>query len=291
EGVRALVIECMAVSPELQPLSELRLIRSGLGVITNVRADHLDIMGPTVEDVARALAQTTPLDGHLFTAERLLAHVFERVAHERRSRLHVVDGAEANEQDLEGFSYIEHHENVALALAVCAHLGVDRGTAVRGMQAAEPDPGVLRRYTIRSDVKCVTFVNAFAANHPHSTLLIWGPLGLQSPASADRRIALLGCRADRLRRSDQLVQLVAAKLRADHLILAGESTGAVALRAVGYGLSDTQVTDLGGLDAERVYERVLELSGDRATVVGMGNIVGLGAEICLRFSDGDVAHG
>src|SRR5258705_9290388 len=45
-GAQALVIECMAVSPELQPLSELRLVRSTIGVITNVRADHLDVMGP-----------------------------------------------------------------------------------------------------------------------------------------------------------------------------------------------------------------------------------------------------
>ena len=33
-GAEAMVIECMAVSPELQPLSELRLIRSTIGVIT-----------------------------------------------------------------------------------------------------------------------------------------------------------------------------------------------------------------------------------------------------------------
>src|SRR3979409_2414631 len=64
-GAEVMVIECMAVSPELQPLSELRLIRSTVGVITNARADHLDVMGPSVDDVARALAQTAPRSGHL----------------------------------------------------------------------------------------------------------------------------------------------------------------------------------------------------------------------------------
>ena len=67
-GAEALVVECMAVAPDLQPLCELRLIRSTVGVITNARADHLDVMGPSVDDVARALAQTAPRDGHLFTA-------------------------------------------------------------------------------------------------------------------------------------------------------------------------------------------------------------------------------
>ena len=51
-GAEALVVECMAVAPELQPITELRLIQSTVGVITNCRADHLDVMGPTTDDVA-----------------------------------------------------------------------------------------------------------------------------------------------------------------------------------------------------------------------------------------------
>ena len=45
----ALVIECMAVNPQYQWVSEHRIIRSTLGVITNVRPDHLDEMGSSNE--------------------------------------------------------------------------------------------------------------------------------------------------------------------------------------------------------------------------------------------------
>jgi len=48
----ALVVECMALVPHLQWLSESRLIRATHGVITNAREDHLDVMGPTERDVA-----------------------------------------------------------------------------------------------------------------------------------------------------------------------------------------------------------------------------------------------
>src|SRR5205823_6076078 len=65
-GAQVLVIECMAVEPELQPFSELQLIRSTVGVITNCRADHLDVMGPTTDDVASHLAETCPMHGELF---------------------------------------------------------------------------------------------------------------------------------------------------------------------------------------------------------------------------------
>ena len=41
----ALVIECMAVNPQYQWISEHRIVRSTLSVITNVRKDHVDEMG------------------------------------------------------------------------------------------------------------------------------------------------------------------------------------------------------------------------------------------------------
>lgn len=290
-GAEALVIECMAVAPELQPLSELRLIRSTVGVITNVRADHLDVMGPTVDDAARVLAQTAPRNGDFFTAELARAHLLEEVARRRGSRLHVIPDTEITEADISGFSYVEHAENLALALAVCAHLGVGRAVALRGMHAANPDPGALRRYAVRTGDKRVTFVNAFAANDPDSTLLIWQRLGLDREANSEKRIVLANCRQDRLHRSGQIAELIAERLQAEHVVLTGEGTGLVALQAVTKGVPRERLSDLGGLDAERIYERILDLTEARAVVVGIGNIVGLGEEIALHFRNRAVAHG
>jgi len=287
----ALVIECMAVAPELQPLSELRLIKSNIGVITNARADHLDVMGPTVDDVARALAQTTPVGGQLFTAERERASILQAVARARGTTMTVTDAADVTPGELAGFSYFEHAENLALALAVCTHLGIDRGAALAGMHAATPDPGVLVRYTVRSGDKEVTFVNAFAANDPDSTLLIWERLGLGVAEPGVARIVLANCRDDRLQRSGQIAELIARQLSADHAVLTGLGTELVAFQAVRAGLPRERLSDLGGLDAERVYERVLDLAGQRAVVVGIGNIVGLGEEIVLHFKNRAVSHG
>ncbi len=290
-GAEAMVIECMAVSPELQPISELRLIQSTVGVITNARADHLDVMGPTVDDVARALALTAPRNGHLFTAERKRVHLIAEVARSRGSVLHLTDERDVTPDELNGFSYLEHAENVALALAVCGHLGVDRAAALRGMQHATPDPGVLRRYTVRAGEKQVTFVNAFAANDPDSTLLIWNRLGLDQAQPGVRRIVLANCRDDRLQRSGQIADLIATQLQADHAVLTGLGTELVAFRAVRQGFPRGRISDLGGLDAERVYEKVLDLVEDRGMVVGIGNIVGLGEEIVLHFKNRAIGHG
>ena len=290
-GADTLVIECMAVSPELQPVAELRLVQSTVGVITNVRADHLDVMGPTVDDAAEVLAQTLPVGGHAFTAEHARAAVLARVAKQRGTILHFTEESDVNSADLAGFSYFEHAENVALALAVCAHLGVDRATALRGMQAASPDPGVLRRYTVRSGHRQVEFVNAFAANDPDSTLLIWQRLGLAQRASGVRRIVLANCRPDRIQRSGQIAELVGRRLDPDFVVLTGEGTALVAFQAVQHGLAADRIRDLGGYDAERIYEHVLDLVEDRGVVVGIGNIVGLGEEIALHFSNRAFQHG
>ncbi len=290
-GAEALVLECMAVSPELQPLCELRLVKSTVGVITNVRADHLDVMGPTVDDAARVLAQTAPVNGVLFTAERERAEILREVATARGSTVEVTDAARVSDEELSGFGYFEHAENVALALAVCAHLGVARAPALAGMQAARPDPGALQRYTVVAGEKEVTFVNAFAANDPDSTALIWQRLGFDRPAPGVQRIVLANCRADRIQRSGQIADLVAQTLRADHVVLTGEGTELVAYRAVQHGLPAERVSDLGGLDAETVYEHLLGLVTGRADIFGIGNIVGLGEEIVLHFRNRAVRHG
>ena len=41
-GAEALVIECMALQPELHWLTESKFVRATHGVITNARADHLE---------------------------------------------------------------------------------------------------------------------------------------------------------------------------------------------------------------------------------------------------------
>ena len=136
EQAEALVIECMAVQPALQSLCELKIVQATHGVVTNARADHLDVMGPTAGDVARALAGTVPVRGKLFTAEHKHFDVFDEAARDRQSRVVPVGSGEVRSvtaEELGQFSYIEYAENVALALRVCADLGIDRATALEGM--------------------------------------------------------------------------------------------------------------------------------------------------------------
>ena len=61
----AVVIECMAVNPQYQWISEHKIVQSSIGVITNVRPDHLDEMGSTEKELSYSLSNTISFNGKL----------------------------------------------------------------------------------------------------------------------------------------------------------------------------------------------------------------------------------
>ena len=69
QGAQVLVVECMAVQPELQYTAQHKMLLADIGVITNVRIDHTDVMGETLPEICQALCNTVPKDGVLFTTE------------------------------------------------------------------------------------------------------------------------------------------------------------------------------------------------------------------------------
>ena len=237
--VDALVTECMALQPLLHWVSEDKLIRATHGVITNARADHLDVMGPTDADVARALAGMIPVGGVLFTAERKHLNILKAAAEDRNTRLVSVtdqDVEDISRADLAGFKYVEHAENVALALRVCQEVGVDRDMALRGMWAANPDPGAMTDHALGFFGRSIVFVNGFAANDPESTERIWR-MAIERHADRTRRVAVFNCRSDRPDRSIQLAAAYATWPPADHVVLIGSGTYLFARTAVRAGKS------------------------------------------------------
>ena len=162
-GARALVIECMALQPFLQWLCEWKMVQATHGVITNARPDHLDVMGPTDANVARALAGMIPRGAKLFTDEQRHLAILEAAAKDRDTEFVQIgddDVSAVTQDDLDSFPYVEHAENVALALRVCQDLGVDRATALRGMWQSAPDPGVMTTHRIEFFGRTIHFVNA-----------------------------------------------------------------------------------------------------------------------------------
>ncbi|MFZ1863215.1 MAG: poly-gamma-glutamate synthase PgsB [Polyangiales bacterium] len=282
-----LVVECMALQPHFQSLTELRMIRSTHSVITNARPDHLDIMGPTSRDVAAALAGTTGVAAELFTAEQEHLDVFASAARDRNTALRAVTADEVERIDdsvLGRFRYTEHPENVALALRVCEALGVRRDTALEGMVTLEPEAGATRLSWVDFFGRDILFVQAFAANDPTSTEMIWEQL-VAKHGEGRRKIAVVNCRIDRPDRSRQFAEAVASWSPADAYVVVGIGTLLFVRGAARHGVEVHRITMLEGAATDEIVEVLLDLGGDKALIVGMCNIYGTGYELARYFQN------
>ena len=118
--VQALIIECMALKPEYQEVSERMIVRSNIGVLTNVREDHQDVMGETLPEIARSLLSTCPRNGILVTSEQnpVILDVMREVCASMGSELLVADPEVVTDDEINRFDYIAFKENVCIALAI-----------------------------------------------------------------------------------------------------------------------------------------------------------------------------
>jgi poly-gamma-glutamate synthase PgsB/CapB len=286
QRAEALVVECMALQPHLQWLSESKLVRATHGVITNARPDHLDVMGPTEDDVARALAGTVPVGGVLLTAEQTHRTFFQEVCEDRGTSFRAAENLSnpPTDEDVAAFPYLEHQDNIELALSVCEELGIDNETALRGMWRAKPDPGAMTEADVEFFGRRIVFVNGFAANDPISTCYIWEQ-ALRRHRELDRRIAVFNCRSDRADRSEQLAQSYASWTQADEVVLLGTGQYIFARVAVKSGLDPTRLVFVDRTHPADIFEILLGLAESSALVMGLGNIAGPGLALAEYFSN------
>ncbi len=294
-GARALVIECMAVNPDLQQLNQEKLIQATIVVISNVREDHLDVMGPTLDDVARSLCRSMPVGGVCVTAERDRLDILRAEANKRRCSLLVADPDRVSDEEMDGFGWATFKENVAVALAVAELMGVPRADALAGMYRADPDPGVLTVDRCEHAGRSFLAANLFAANDPESTLMNLELLknSGQLPGSLSM---VINCRPDRIERNGQMGDLV-ARVGPERVYLIGTPTRS-ALRTIPDELRH-RVVDLGG--EHRTGTQILSAitaSMPRADhgLVMVGNIHGRGEHLldalageATRLAAGDPA--
>ena len=284
-NAEALVIECMALKPYLQSLCELKLLQATHGVITNVREDHLDTMGPHERDVAYALLGTTPAGKTLFTCEKDYINEFETVCSDRGSRLIVISDAEIEsirDQDLNEFRYVEHRDNIALALKVCGSFGVPEDVALRGMKQAAPDLGAMSDIKLNFFGRRIHFINGFAANDPESTEKIWR-MALNKHTDAESRILIINSRMDRPDRSRQIGEALVRWPKADRYILIGSGSYFLMKYAARSGIDPRFFSNAEDLNTETIFEEILKHCRKSTMIMGIGNIAGPGIELITYF--------
>lgn len=281
QRANALVNECMAVNPDYQITFQKDLVKANIGVIVNVMEDHMDVLGPTLKDVAQAFTATIPYKGQLIIMKDEYTSFFEKVAKRRKTKVIVVDKDKVPEAYLRKFDYLVFPDNVAIALGVAEALGVDREVALQGMLNAPPDSGAVEIKYFNANHTRNVYVNAFAANEPKSTKAILDKVESYN-YPYQKRIVVLNCRADRVDRTKMFVDNFIEDVPFDTLICTGKSTQMVT--EVMSRHPDKKYLNYENRDFKDIEEG-LYAECENALVFCVGNIHGPGKKIA-QFIEG-----
>ncbi|MGX0379484.1 poly-gamma-glutamate synthase PgsB [Staphylococcus auricularis] len=275
QKANALVNECMAVNPDYQITFQNELVKANIGVIVNVMEDHMDVLGPTLDEVAQAFTATIPYNGHLVIMKDEYTDFFIKQAKKRRTKVIVVDKNEVPESFLRKFDYLVFPDNVAIAMGVAEALDIDAKTATRGMLNAPADSGAVEIKYFEANQTRNVYVNAFAANEPQSTMAILDKVASYN-YPYEKVVVILNCRSDRVDRTRLFAEDFIPNVKFDTLICTGKSTQLVSEVMRNY--PDVNYLNFEGHSIEDVKKAVYEESKD-ALIFCAGNIHGPGKEI------------
>lgn len=213
QNAQILVAECMAVSPLLQYISQHRMMHADIGVITNIRLDHTEEMGYSLDEICDSLCSTIPRNGIVFTTDKHFFYKIQNYAQQLGSKAVLVP--------VKNFQYndIDFAENVAVALAVCIYLGVDEQFAINRMKSYKRDPYALSLHRLPSGA---LFINGLSINDPQSSSMVFEDMMTKLEHKPKHLILLINNRSDRGYRTEHML-LLAKLLKPQNIWLLGAS--------------------------------------------------------------------
>jgi len=246
ERAEVLIIECMAVQPELQQVAQHQMVKGQLNVITNVRYDHIFEMGESLEEIAESLANTIPENGVLFTSDEEFAPFFREKAESLQTEVVLCqsDG-------------VGSKENEAIAIAVGERIGIAPESFPEHITNYQEDFGSQKMYCTEKG----RFLNLFSVNDPQSTRKV-----LQRYfADTSDVVFLYNNRADRPDRLLLFLRYFFPNVNCGRIIVMGEARNLAVRLLNKHGFSGAEIAS--------DWKAAVKMAGS-ADIVGIGNIKG-----------------
>ncbi len=289
ENIEAIVFETMAIFPANQIASQELLVKGNINVITNIREDHQDVMGESLEEIADTMSLTIPHNGILITAEDRpqLRERLKKNAEARGSQLIYADPSIVSNEDLSGFNYLSFRENISIGLAIAEILGIPRVTAMRGMWNARPDVGVVNMQRTKWKEKEIVWIPLFAVNDRESTIISVDALKPYYRPDATR-IGILNNRYDRADRAMRFASIAAKDLKEiDYWITFGAYESQVTERMLELGMQANRIVNLGfsvNPTFDQIFDQIANLiQGEQGVLIGLVNIHTPQAELLMEY--------
>ncbi len=260
----ALVVECMALNPLLQMASERRILKSHIGIITNVRQDHQEVMGKNLDDIADCLRCTMPDKGTLVTTDPAFFPFFASAAEHRGSRAILARAKEVGPLP----------ERKAVVQSVCALLNIE----------AKPDleeKSTPELFRFQYEGHHISFVDAFSVNDVDSFNLVFQQICKNNPLPKPV-VALLNNRADRPLRMKSFASYLAGSFAFAAVVIVGEHRF-LAEWYLGHSGPAKKFYSIRSKSPGKVFDEICRrIQAPEMTLLGMGNHKGMG-EILLQY--------
>lgn len=275
----AIVLECMAVTPDLIAMCTDDIVRPHVSIVTNALWDHLEEQGTTLEDIAVSLSRAMTGAEVAITAEHreVTRSVLAYEARVRGCAFDAVSGDQVPADILERLRGA-HPDNVAMALAATAFAGVDRETAVRGMETATVEPLPTLPVTTVIDGIEWWYRDIGSINDTDSLTPALLQAKAQMPADAIR-LGILTTRWDRPLRAIQFATSITPD-DVDGIVIVGEPDIVVRHYARTVGWTRDRIIRVGtwGYGERPLYRRIRDFAErvggrtpERIALIGMEN--------------------
>jgi poly-gamma-glutamate synthase PgsB/CapB len=274
-NVKAIVVECMAIDPHLQYVSENRMIESTIGVITNVRRDHFETMGKDLDGIAESLSQTIPRNGVLVTTDSHYFSYFSSLAAPKNTKAYLVEDTELDSAQ-EPKQRLIFRENLSIAKKVYSHLGITPSSDhLLGRGFEKELSGIIK---IKNGGKTIYFIDAFSANDIDSTKIIQ-QMTLDEQYCPKPYVALLNNRSDRPLRMLSFASFLSRGSIYDYIMLIGDLKQMAKRHIHREGKKDN-VFILKNQEPKKLIEDISQrIPSLEFTIIGMGNYKGIGGEL------------
>jgi gamma-polyglutamate synthase len=284
ENAGAVVVECMALEPHLQEVSERAMVRSTIGVITNVRPDHFEVMGRSLDQVAQALSGTIPASAVLVTESGPYEPLFRKRCEVAGTHICLpsTDGALLGDV----VPQPKLGENLSIVRAVGLQAGIPAETVDGILQEMAARERQQRLPQMGSGSRRIVLVDAFSANDTVSTARVQEAfLSLGETVCPRPVVALLNTRADRPLRTLAFAKFIAGQTRYDAIGLTGDGCFLARRRLRQQALTAPLLT-LTEREPATMLAAIARRSGASSfTLVGMGNHRGAGEALRRYFTE------
>lgn len=211
QKVDYLVSEMMSIQPECLQAETSYLLQPELLVVSNIRLDHLEALGKTKEEIARALTLAIRPQTPVYIPEEELFPPLPAEARKKKAPVIAVKKDSASELLAGQLSYPEFEPNIRLAVNILRTCGLSDEVIIQGMEKVKPDAGCPRVWVKSFDDPGTKlyFVSLFAANDPQSSLEAMFKILERTGWDGRAIYGLLSFRADRGDRTRQWVDFLA----------------------------------------------------------------------------------